>query len=900
MFSLRRRVPLAATLGIAFLAAVPIAHAQQTPAPPTPPVPAPPAPVPAPVPVPDPKGPPTPIPDNPPAPTPAPGRGRPQAGGAPQGRIPTPGQGAPSAKPKPYSEVITGEAKTDNGLFKSHQVGEKYYWEIPTKMLGKEMLWVTTFRQTQTGYGYGGTEVQDRVVRWEKRGDQILLRSVDYQARAHDAKDEPLQKSLALASVEPILLVFDIKAYNDKANNAPVVDITPTLTSDNDFSARRQIGSGAYRTDASRSFIDRVKSLPTNIEIDVLTTYVALPGGGAAGGGRRPAPDGPQPDRSIDAVTVVLHHSIVLLPETPMKARLEDDRIGFFSTSFYDFGNPENRVKEISFIDRWRLEKKDPSAALSEPIKPITYYIGPEVPAKWRPYLKQAVEDWQVAFEKAGFKNAIIAKDAPTKEQDPDFDPDDVRYSVIRWLPSTTENAYGPHIVDPRSGEILNADVKVFENVLKLNEAWYFTQASPNDSRAQKLPLPDDLIGDCLRYVISHEIGHTLGFPHNMKASSSYTVAQLRSPAFVEQNGDEASIMDYGRFNYVTQPGDGVKRLIPKIGPYDMFATEWGYSQLDAPTPEAEKPMLDKIARRQETDPTLRFGHGPESSETDEDPTQQTEDLGSDPVAATALGLKNIDRVMSYLVSATVKPGENYDMLDEMFAQTFSQRQRELNHVVNLVGGIVQTNYHYETGDPNRKVWNPVPAAKQKEAVSFLMTHSMQTPTTLLRPDILSRIGIEGVRARVLAGQRSILSGMLTSSRTKRMADLEAQFGGKTPLYTIADMMEDVRRGVWSELSEKQVVIDPFRRDLQRTYVDAVASKLRDPEPVALPAGVPAALAARLTPQPQPELRPAARAALAATKASIKNALARTTDQATRLHLLDMEQVLQNALYPKS
>ena len=583
-----------------------------------------------------------------------------------------------------------------------------------------------------------------------------------------------------------------------------------------------------------------------------------------------------------------------------MKPRLEDDRVGFFSTGFYEFGNPENRVKEISFIDRWRLEKKDPSAALSEPIKPITYYIGPEVPAKWRPYLKKAVEDWQVAFEKAGFKNAIIAKDAPTKTEDPDFDPDDVRYSVIRWLPSTTENAYGPHIVDPRTGEILNADVKVFENVLKLNEAWYFTQASPNDPRAQKLPLSDDLIGECLRYVISHEIGHTLGFPHNMKASSSYSVAQLRNPAFVAQNGDEASIMDYGRFNYVAQPGDGVKRLIPKIGPYDMFAVEWGYSQLDAPTPEAEKPMLDKIARRQVTNPMLRFGHGPESPDTDEDPTQQTEDLGSDPVAATALGLKNIDRVMSYLVSATVKPGENYDMLDEMYSQTFSQRQRELNHVVNVIGGVVQTNYHYQSGDANPKVWNPVPAAKQKEAVQFLITNSFQTPTSLLRPDILGRIGVEGVRARILSGQRSIMGRMLAASRTKRMADLEAEYGGKMPVYTLAEMMEDVRRGVWSELSQKQVVIDPFRRELQRTYVEAVAEKLSDPAPVALPPGVPAALAALARPQSQTELRPSARAALVATKASIKNALVRTTDTATRLHLLDMEQVLQNALYPKS
>ncbi len=893
-FSLRR-LPLAATLGIGLLAVSPLARAQQTPAPA-------PNPVPNPTPTPNPAPQePTPIPDNPQPQQPRrPGGGQFPQAGAGQIRVPIQGQVAPTSRPRPYSEVITSAAKTDNGLFKSHQIDDRYYWEIPTNLLGKEMLWVTTFRQTQTGYGYGGTEVQNRVVRWEKRGDRILLRAVDYQARAYDAKDEPLQRSLALASVEPILMTFDIRAYNDKANNAPVIEVTPALTSDNDFSARRQLN--ASRIDATRTFVDRVKSLPTNIEIDVLSTYVALPagaGGAGGGGGRRPA-DGPQPDRSTDAITVVLHHSLVLLPETPMKARLADDRVGFFSTGFYEFGNPKNRVNEVSFIDRWRLEKKDPNAALSEPVKPIVYYIGPEVPAKWRPYMKQAVEDWQVAFEQAGFKNAIIAKDAPTKAEDPNFDPDDVRYSVIRWLPSTTENAYGPHIVDPRSGEILNADVKVYENVLKLNEAWYFTQASPNDARARSFPLPEALVGQCLRYVLSHEIGHTLGFPHNMKASSSYTVAQLRDPKWTAEYGDEASIMDYGRFDYVAQPGDGVTRLIPKIGPYDKFATEWGYTPLpNAATPEAEKPFLDKIARRQETDGKLRFGHGPESSDTSEDPTQQSEDLGSDPVAATALGLKNIDRIMGYLVSATVKPGENYDMLDEMYTQTLAQRQRELNHVVNVVGGVVQTSNYYEAADARPKVWTPVPAAKQKEAVQFLVANSLATPTTIVRTDITSRIGIAGVRDQVLSGQRAILSRLMASTRTKRMADVEAQFKGKMPVYTIGDLMDDVRKGVWSELAQPKVVVDPYRRDLQRAYVSAVASKLVPPEPVAVPAGIPAALARQLLPQDQPELRPAARAALLDTKVSIKNALVRTTDRDTRQHLLDIEQVIQNALYPK-
>ncbi|MES2464928.1 MAG: zinc-dependent metalloprotease, partial [Armatimonadota bacterium] len=591
------------------------------------------------------------------------------------------------------------------------------------------------------------------------------------------------------------------------------------------------------------------------------------------GGTRSPFTErGPQRDDST-AITVMLRHSMVLLPDKPMIGRLADSRVGFFETGFFQFGGPENRVEEVAFANRWRLEKKDPSAALSEPVKPITYYISPELPEKWHPYIKQGVEDWNIAFEKAGFKNGIVCKEVPTEAEDPEFDEDDVRYSVIRWLPSTTENAYGPSIVDPRSGEILNANPKFFHNILKLVENWYFVQASPNDKAARKLPLPESHIGALLRYVVAHEIGHTLGLQHNMRASSAISIAQLRNPKWTSQWGTEASIMDYGRMNYVAQPGDGVTRLIPKIAPYDLFAIEWGYGIVPgAATSEAEKPALDRIASRQIKEPMLRFG----DADPLEDPHRQTEDLGSDPIAATALGLKNLNRVLSYIVPATSKPGEDYERLQEVYNTVLGQRQTELNHVVAMVGGVVQTNYHYQRG--GSAVYEPVPAAKQKEAVQFLLQNGFATPTMLLKPEITSRLEAGGVTNRVLNSQVSLLARLLVDSRLVRMTDQQVLAKGQSkPMYTMAAMMEDVRHGIFSELGAPKVTVDPIRRNLQRTYISLLAPRLA---------------------VPNSDVRPIARKCLMDTQASLKAALPKAVDPATRAHLIDCNEVLQQILYP--
>ena len=787
-------------------------------------------------------------------------KGRPNRGGA-----------ATKGGVRPYDDVITNDAKTDAGLFLVHRLEDKIFYEVPTDLLGKPMLWVTQIERTQSGYGYGGSPVGDRVVRWEQRGEDILLRDVRFGIRA-DAKD-PIKDAVAASSVEAIIEVFPVKAYGK--DKAPVIEVTSLFTSDlTEFSARRRLNASG--TDSRKTFIESVKSYPENIEAKVTMTYRSS--GRASFGPPSPSPT----PRRIPVeggegggnnVTVLLHHSMVRLPDELMKPRRFDSRVGFFTTSFQDFADARNhQVEEIQYITRWRLEKKDPSADVSEPRKPIVFYIGREVPAKWRPWMKKGVEMWRPAFEKAGFKNAIVAKDAPSLREDPDWDAEDARYSSIRWLPSTVENAMGPHVHDPRTGEILEADILVYHNVLKLIRDWYFIQASPNDPKAQTLPLSDDLIGECLAYVIAHEVGHTLGFPHNMKASSSFTVAQLRDKEFTAKNGTEASIMDYGRFNYVAQPGDGAA-LIPRIGPYDFFAVEWGYKDFKgASTYEKEKAELETIAARQVKDPTLRFG----DPNPGEDPSQQTEDLGSDPIAATELGLKNLDRVAGYLVKATAKKGEDYDLLQNMYDQLTKQRDRELGHVANVVGGFVHNNVYYGDGD---KVFVPVPSEEQKKAVSFLLANAFKTPAAIVTPDIVSRLEATGAADRVLGSQTRLLGSLLGEPRLKRMAEQAARAPSTT--YPPSQMIDDLTAGVFSELKESSVAVDLYRRNLQRAFAEQLVTAVK-------------------LERPSSDLPALARAALSRTLADIAAAAGKAKDDVTRAHLADLKARISQVLEPRN
>ncbi len=774
---------------------------------------------------------------------------------------------------KPYDEVIKADFTTQAGLLLVHRGDKKIFYEIPRGELGKDMLWVTQIAQTQSGFGYGGTSAGDRVVRWELREEQVLLRDIKYRLRTDG--DASLKRAVEASSLAPIIKSFPVLAWGK--DQRPVIDVTDLFLDDvSEFSAARRLN--ATGSDRSRSFLDDLKVFPTNVETKVLMTYRLA---GADRSGAADAPRGPFPrggesrrDPSQSGVTVQLHHSMVRLPEMPMTPRVHDERVGFFSVDFEEYAGDEQAVDTMRYVTRWRLEKKDPEAEVSDPVQPIVFYVGRGVPEKWRPYVHQGIEMWQPAFAAAGFSNAIIAKDAPSPAEDPDWDAEDARYSTIRWLPSTVENAMGPHVHDPRTGEILEADILVFHNVLKLARDWYFVQASPSDPSAQTLPLPDETLGQALAYVIAHEVGHSLGFPHNMKASSAYSVAQLRDPEFTARYGTEASIMDYGRFNYVAQPGDGAA-LIPKVGPYDFFAVDWGYRSY--PNPEAEKTGLRERIAKQVDDAMLRFGD-PNAAE---DPSQQTEDLGADAIAATALGLANLDRVAGYLVSACCKENEDYELLENMYGEVMGQRDRELMHVANVVGGVVRANLWFGDADA---VFHPLPRERQKAALAFLNEHGFHAPTSLLQPELLRRLQADGVSQRILASQKALLAALISEPRTRRMTENAAAVAAGENAYTPHEMLEDLRRGVWSELEQRPLSIDLYRRNLQRAHVELLAAQLKGEA------------------FPSSDLPALARGELASLLQAVQRALAAVrpgTEDEPTLHLRDIEARIRQSLDPQ-
>jgi hypothetical protein len=783
-------------------------------------------------------------------------------------------QGGATQAPRPYASVITSAFKTEDGVFKVDRGPvngvDSVLFEVPTKELDKDYVWNVHIKKTTIGAGFGGQNVSSRVVRWVKRGDRILLQSKDYSITA--SSDDVVAQAVDNSNYPAIIRTFPVLAY--APNGDAVIDVSALIMEQTpEFSAAAAIGGRG--ADNSRSFLERASAFPENVNIEVTLTFTGAAAGGGGGGGGGGRGGGAAGMRGSSG-TVLMHHSMMKLPEKPMVSRNFDERVGFDTEALVDFGTDEHRSVRERIITRFRLEKKDPSAALSDPVKPIVFYIDPATPAKWVKYVKQGVEAWQPAFEAAGFRNAIQAQTAPVN--DPKWSAEDARYSVVRWVPTRTEAQ--SFVSDSRSGEILSASIDVYPNVDTFGPTWYFVQAAPLDKRAQKLPLPDDVNGALLQMQVAHQIGHALGLPHNLKASSLYTLAQVRDPKWVKDNGFVPSIMDEARFNYVAQPEDNIDPadLVAKVGPYDRFAITWGYKPIPtAKTPAQEHATLDQWARQQDATPYLRFSTEGAAAV---DPGENAEAVGdADAVAATTLGLKNLKAVSALMFPATSgKVGDPWDDLEAVYNRMVGQWSSEMAPVVKVVGGEESQQVHI--GQQGMR-FKTVPKAKQQAAVQFLLTNAFNPPAFMINPDVLRRIQASGAVDRVRTAQAAILTSLLQNARLDRMTE-QMMLDSATVAYSPLQFLADVRTGIWSETATPGTTISLYRRNLQRAYLEDMDQKLN------------------VTPAPSEEIRMLVKGELHALDGQLKTALAAPTlDEATRRHLTDARDEIAIILDPR-
>jgi len=796
----------------------------------------------------------------------------------------------PKPKPKkpkkgailPYDKVVTKEFKTNKGLFAVHKKDDTYLFEIPNNTFGKPMLMVTRIAKTASGLGFGGGKQNTQVLRWQRHGKKVLLRVVSYNVVANDSL--PIHEAVVNSNFEPILYSFPIKAFN-KDTTAVVIDATPLFSKDVPaiaLQSRRRKGLKVSRFDASRSYIERISSYPKNIEIRHVKTYIS---------------SAPPSNSSTSSISLMFSNSMVLLPETPMKRRMFDQRVGWFTSKQTDYGLPDQKTKKVEYLDRWRLEVKDADTAkfkrgeLVVPKKQIVYYIDRATPKKWRKYIKIGIEDWQKAFEKAGFKDAIIAKDPPTKEEDPDWSPEDVRYSVVRYLASPIPNANGPHVSDPRSGEILESDINWYHNVMTLIHDWFFVQTAAVNPEVRKPEFKDALMGQLIRFVSSHEVGHTLGLPHNMGASSAYPVDSLRSATFTKNSGTAPSIMDYARFNYIAQPGDKGVKLFPGIGTYDKYAISWGYRPiLNAKTPADEKKTLDSWILKHAGDPVYRFGQQQVGDVVD--PSSQTEDLGDDAVKAGNYGIANLKRIVPNLTKWTENKGENYSDLKTMYGQVLNQFNRYMGHAASNIGGVYE---NYKTYGQDGAVYTPVAKTRQKRNMQFLQSQLFKTPKWLINKDILNKIEYSGNVNGIGALQERTLKSLLSIGKMGRLVENETLNGSKA--YSLINMMDDIRRGIWSELSSGRS-IDTYRRNLQRAYIDrlnylmTVKSQPKLSKFGRYTKGTKVNIS-------QSDIRAVVRGELNILKNQVKVAITKAPNRNTRYHLQDVLKRIENILDPK-
>lgn len=783
-----------------------------------------------------------------------------------------------SGKNKPYEKLIPKDAVTINGLFNVHQAGDSYYFEIPDSLLNHEILVVTRFIRTPAGASnYGGEKIGEKTIFFEKGpSDKIFLRISTLVSSANE--EDAISKAVNNANITPILKAFAVEGRNEKTQSS-VIEVTDFINSENPLLTLSGPQKEAYRLSSlekDRSYIKEIKSFPINTEIKTVKTYKAKPGKGKR---KKELPAAVL----SGVVTLEINNSFILLPKVPMRKRFYDARVGYFASSYLEYGDDQQKVDRNTYIHRWRLEpkledlEKWKNGELVEPKKPIIYYIDPATPKKWRPFLIQGINDWQLAFEQAGFKNAIIGKEWP--DNDPGMGLEDARFSVLRYFASPRKNAYGPNIVDPRSGEILESHIGWYHNLTSLLQNWYMVQAGAVDERARKMIFDTDLMGELIRFVSSHEVGHTLGLRHNMGASFATPVENLRNADWLKKHGHTSSIMDYARFNYVAQPEDRIPAayLMPRIGDYDKWAIQWGYAMLpqEIPVKEEKEILSQMVTDSVSANPRLWFG----GEGRDFDPRSQSEDLGNNAMIASTYGIINLQRIVPHIREWTKeRNSDDYTNLDQIYKSLVNQYSDYIFHVSKNIGGIHVTP---KTVSENGEIYRPVPKQLQKDALAFLDTHIFNEPKWLLRNDILNAIQSPQSKESVTRTMESIMINLLGGSRLSRMTFIAERYKDEDP-YRPEEYLDDLNNLVWGNMNVFYQT-NAYQRKLQKAYVANMITLYKPSEANGIVEGILAKLSEGYT--SNTDVRSLALSELIALQGRINRTIPVITDRLTIAHL---------------